>query len=358
MTFNSTSLIKKGTFVLLSTLLVTSCQKKNAKKEIKDKTHSFELTVNLSGDYPSEVYLKTDDDSLKAEVKNSQAIFKDTASYAKAARLFINDSTASNRFYLAKKGSQSLSLTIDKDSIDEHFFYNISAPLSSPEPGKKIKAIYQDYNKDEITFKTFSAKLKDFIESHQNHQVVGEIMTDLSQKNKISYKDLETLKQQTRALNFQKEDAKLFERYFKIRKKYQKGKIFYPFKMKDLQRETIELNQIKADLIYIEFWSTWSDEPLLKSKEFLDNYRFYKSKSYEVVSISLNTNREIWMKNVVESNMPWTNLIAEQGYTSELVTEMGIYNLPQNYLVDHAGHIVAKNINYDNLKTYQNLILN
>ncbi|MDN6310446.1 MAG: TlpA family protein disulfide reductase [Flavobacteriaceae bacterium] len=354
----SSPFIRKSVFVILSAFLMASCQKKNAKKEIQNKTHSFKLTVNLSGDYPSEVYLKTDDNSLKSEVKNSQAIFKDTASYAKSARLFINDSTASNRFYLTKDGSQSLSLTVDKDSIDAHFFFNISAPISSPEPEKEIKALYHNYNKDEITFKSFSKKLMNFIESHQNHQVVGEIMTNLSQKNKISFEDLKALKQKTRPLNFQNEDAELFKRYFKIRKKYKKGKAFHPFKMKDLQQKTIELSQIKADLVYIEFWSTWSDTPLLKSKKFLDNYRFYKSKSYEVISISLNTNREIWMKNVVESNMPWTNLIAEQGYTSEVVTEMGIYNLPQNYLIDSEGHIVAKNINYDNLKTYQNLILN
>lgn len=343
------------TAILIMAVLV-SCQE--AKKEKQKKIHHFDLTVNLSGDYPSEVYLKTDDMTLTSIVKNSQAHFKDTLSFAKSAQLFIDDSNGSQRFYLALNSLQTVNIMIDKDSIEDQYFYNISAPQVTPIIESSIKSSYAAYQKDDLSFKDFSDDFSNFLKSYPNHQVIGEILTDISQKNKISFEDLKSLKQQTNPIHFQKDDAELFERFYEIRKKYKKGEAFYPFALKSLQQETVELNQIDAKLIYVEFWSTWSDEPLMKTQEFLDNYRFYKSKSYEVVGISLNTNRGIWLQDVLESNMPWVNLLTEQGYTSEITSNMGIYSLPQNYLIDSQGNIVAKNVNYDNLKTYQNLILN
>lgn len=337
-------------------LMASACQ--NQKKEKEKHLHQFNLTVNLSGDYPSQITLKTDDQSLEAEVINSQAVFKDTLSYAKSARIFIDDSTASQRFYLALDQLQTVNFMIDKDSIENQFFHNISAPQIIPQTEKSILRSYAAYQKDEITLKTFKDKFTSFLATHPKHQVIGEILTDMSQKNKIGFNDLKALKEKTNRFHFQKDDAELFERYYKQREKYQKGKAFYPFELESLERQQVKLNEIDAKLIFVEFWSTWAHEPMIKKQEFLDNYRFYKSKSYEVVSISLNTNREIWMQNVVESNMPWVNLLSEQGYTSDIVTEMGIYNLPQNYLIDHKGVIIAKNVNYDNLKTYQKLVLN
>ncbi|MGO3238773.1 MAG: TlpA family protein disulfide reductase [Psychroflexus halocasei] len=342
--------------VILAIAILFSCQK--AKKEKQSKVQHFDLTVNLSGDYPSEVYLKTDDITLTSKVNNSQAHFKDALSHSKSAQLFINDSTGSQRFYLALDTLQTVNLMIDKDSIEDQFFYNISTPQVTPIIESSIKSSYAAYQKDDFSFKDFSDDFSNFLKSYPNHQVIGEILTDISQKNKMNFEDLKSLKQQVNSSHFQRDDAELFERFYKIRKKYKKGEAFYPFDLKDLQQETVELKQIDAKLIYVEFWSTWSDEPMMKTQEFLDNYRFYKSKSYEVVSISLNTNREIWLQNVVESNMPWVNLLTEQGYTSQITSDMGIYNLPQNYLIDNQGNIIVKNVNYDNLKTYQNLLLN
>lgn len=333
-----------------------SCQK--AKKVKQNKVHHFDLTVNLSGDYPSEVYLKTDGMTMSSEVNNSQAQFKGALNYAKSAQLYINDSTGSQRFYLALDTLQTVNFMIDKDSIEDQFFHNISAPQVTPAIESSIKSSYASYQKDDTSFKDFSKDFKRFLASHPNHQIIGEILTDISQKNKMSFENLKSLKQQTNSLHFQKDDAELFERFYKVRKKYKKGEAFYPFALKNLQQETVKLDQIDAKLIYVEFWSTWSDEPMMKTQEFLDNYRFYKPKSYEVVSISLNTNRGIWLQDVLESNMPWVNLLTEQGYTSHVTSDMGIYNLPQNYLIDNQGNIVSKNVNYDNLKTYQNLILN
>ncbi|MGO2101549.1 MAG: TlpA family protein disulfide reductase [Psychroflexus halocasei] len=343
------------TAILIMAVLV-SCQE--AGKEKQKKIHHFDLTVNLSGDYPSEVYLKTDDMTLTSIVKNSQAHFKDTLSFAKSAQLFIDDSNGSQRFYLALDTLQTVNLMIDKDSIEDQFFHNISTPQVTPIIESSIKSSYAAYQKDDLSFKDFSDDFSNFLKSYPNHQVIGEILTDISQKNKISFEDLKSLKQQANSSHFQRDDAELFERFYKIRKKYKKGEAFYDFELDNLHQKPVKLHDIEAKLIYVEFWSTWSDEPMMKTQEFLDNYRFYKSKSYEVVSISLNTNRGIWLQNVLESNMPWVNLLTEQGYTSQITSEMGIYNLPQNYLVDSQGNIVAKNVNYDNLKTYQNLLLN
>lgn len=344
----------KTHIALLTIVLLSSCQ--NHKNE--EHEHTFNLSVNLSGDYPSKVYLKTDDMTLISEVENSQAQFKDTSSYAKSAQLFIDDSTGSQRFYLALDTLQTVNFMIDKDSIEDQFFHNISAPQVTPAIESNIKSSYKAYQKDDISFKDFSDDFTLFLTAHPNHQVIGEILTEISQKNKMSFENLKSLKQQTNSLHFQKDDAEIFKRFYEIRKKYKKGEAFYPFALENLQQETVELNQIDAKLIYVEFWSTWSDEPMMKTQEFLDNYRFYKSKSYEVVSISLNTNRGIWLQDVLESNLPWINLLTEQGYTSQITINMGIYSLPQNYLIDNQGNIVAKNVNYDNLKTYQNLLLN
>ncbi|QSS97216.1 TlpA family protein disulfide reductase [Psychroflexus sp. ALD_RP9] len=332
-------------------LLFIACQQ-------QDKASKLKLTVNLSGDYPKTLGLKFDDKLIKQDVKNSQAIFETAIESGKSAELILNDTTSSVRFFIEPK-SQSLNLLVDKISIGKLNYLESKLQLVETTKAKNILESFEEFKLKKISEKSFLDQFEKFKSNYPNHQVNGFILSELAYDNLIKFDNLQLLFEQTVRKAFTNSDFERFENYYVKRKKFQIGNPFYNFKLKNLENKLISKNDFKGKLLLIEFWSTWQAEnALIQQESLLNNYRQNKAKGYEIIAISLNTNKSEWLKHVLGKQMPWVNLIAEQGFTSKITTELGITNLPQNFLVDQKGNIVAKNISIKELEVYQNIILN
>lgn len=332
----------------LVSICLLSCQQQSTPQK-------FNLTVNLSGDYPDQLQLKIGHKIYTSTIKNSQAIFSDTLSFSKSAQLLLNDSTSTTSFYI--ESTQSLNLLVDKVNIGKLYYLESDIQNLYPTKASKILGHLNDYQNGKLSEKVFINRFNRFRANHRKHQVNGHILYELAYGNKIGFKALEVLYNQTPTEAFAIADKESFLNYFEKRKKYQKGNPFFDFKLKNLDQSFITKNDLKGSLYFVEFWSTWqSEDALIQTEALLENYRQHKAKGFEIVSIALNTNKSEWLNYVLGKQMPWINTIAEQGFTSNITSEMGIVNLPQNYLVNSDGLIIAKNIDVAELKVYQNLI--
>ncbi len=331
-------------------LLFNACQEQHTASKLK-------LTVNLSGDYPKTLRLKFDDKLLKKDVKNSQAVFEATLESGKSAKILLNDSTSSQTFYIEPK-SQSLNLLVDKVTIGKLSYLESKLQLVELTEAKKILESFEKFKLKKISEKSFLNQFEKFNLKHPNHQVIGFILSELAYDNLIKFKKLQLLFEQTVRKAFTKSDFDRFENYYTKRKKYQIGNPFFDFELNNLENKLISKNDLKGKLLLIEFWSSWqAEKALIQQKSLLNNYRQNKANGFEIVAISLNTNKSEWIKHVLGQQMPWINLIAELGFTSKIATELGITHLPQNFLIDQKGNIIAKNISLKELEVYQNIIL-
>ena len=109
----------------------------------------------------------------------------------------------------------------------------------------------------------------------------------------------------------------------------------------------------KSKLLLIDFWASWCPDCRVENPNIVEVYEMYKDKGLEIISVSLDTDKEAWLKGIKEDNLSWNNHLSElKGWNCPAATEYGVAFIPQNFLIDEKGTIVAKNLNGENLKSF------
>ena len=85
-------------------------------------------------------------------------------------------------------------------------------------------------------------------------------------------------------------------------------------------------------------------------------YNKYKEKNFEILSISLDADREAWLKAVKEDKLPWTQVLDLRGNNS-ISMAYAVTGIPDNVLIDPNGIIVATTLRGEALqKTLEKIL--
>jgi thioredoxin-related protein len=80
-------------------------------------------------------------------------------------------------------------------------------------------------------------------------------------------------------------------------------------------------------------------------------YNEYKSKNFEILAVSIDKSRLDWLTAINNEKLSWTNVWDKGGLRSELYQIFGLKGVPDNFLLDKEGKIVARNLRSSELKT-------
>ncbi|AMR27407.1 hypothetical protein A0257_10060 [Hymenobacter psoromatis] len=67
------------------------------------------------------------------------------------------------------------------------------------------------------------------------------------------------------------------------------------------------------------------------------------------VSLDEERTRDKWVKAIADDHMPWTQISDLRGFDSPTAQQYGVKAIPQNFLIDPSGKIVASNLRGDEL---------
>ena len=73
-------------------------------------------------------------------------------------------------------------------------------------------------------------------------------------------------------------------------------------------------------------------------------YDLYHAKGFEVVGVSLDNNKEAWIKAIDQLKMPWPHMSDIKGWGCAGAALYNVKGIPANVLIDQQGKIVAKNL--------------
>lgn len=94
----------------------------------------------------------------------------------------------------------------------------------------------------------------------------------------------------------------------------------------------------------IDFWASWCGPCLKEMPWVVKAYEAYHSKGFEVVGVSLDNNKDAWVRAIAKFNMPWPHMSDLKGWECEAAKPYNIKAIPANVLIDQNGKIVAKNL--------------
>jgi peroxiredoxin len=146
-------------------------------------------------------------------------------------------------------------------------------------------------------------------------------------------------------------DAKLLSRpeavaikeRIEIAKRIEIGKPAIEFSSPDTSGNLVALSSFKGIFVLVDFWASWCGPCRVENPNMLKAYEKLKNKKFEIFGVSLDDNRDRWIKAIGEDRLPWVQVSDLKGFNS-VAKLYGIRAIPQNLLLDPNGTIIAKNL--------------
>jgi len=199
------------------------------------------------------------------------------------------------------------------------------------------------------TFKwMMDAVEKNFIEEHKNSYVsldlVGQrayIITD-PQRFEVFYNALGDDLKNT-------DEGKKYAERLALVKRLVIGQPAIDFSQNDPDGKPVSLASLRGKYVLIDFWASWCGPCRMEYPYLLKAYSKFKDKNFEIIGVSLDDKELAWVKSIKDNGFPWLQVCDLKGFKNEVALAYGIAAIPQSFLIDPNGIIIAKNLRGNNL---------
>ncbi len=120
----------------------------------------------------------------------------------------------------------------------------------------------------------------------------------------------------------------------------------------DTADQIIDLASVRGSMVLVNFWASWCRPCRDKNPEITQLYSRFHDKSFEngdgfeVFSISLDRNKDAWIKAINDDQLVWpwhgSNLMR---FEDELVEQYGVNSIPISFIIDGNGKLVKRTSN-------------
>ena len=115
--------------------------------------------------------------------------------------------------------------------------------------------------------------------------------------------------------------------------------------------DTIQLKDLKGNYVLLDFWASWCQPCRMENPNVVALYNKYHAKGFEVFSVSLDANKDQWIKAITKDALVWKNHGSDLGGWNSAAAQLyNIKSIPSTFLLDKSGKIIAKNLRGDELK--------
>ncbi len=130
------------------------------------------------------------------------------------------------------------------------------------------------------------------------------------------------------------------------------GKPALNFTQNDTLGKPVSLSSFKGKYVLIDFWASWCGPCRKENPNLVDAFNKYKDKGFHVIGVSLDqpTGKDKWIKAIHDDGLWWTQLSDLKYWKNEVAVQYGIQAIPQNFLLDRNGIIIAKNLTGEKLQ--------
>jgi len=115
--------------------------------------------------------------------------------------------------------------------------------------------------------------------------------------------------------------------------------------------ETFTLSEQKGKVILVDFWSTSCGPCVRELPNLRKIYRSNKDKSFDIISISLDNNKEKLTKFLAQNPMPWRTVYSGKGWKDDIAQLYRVSWIPSLWLVDKKGILRYFDYRGEDLKT-------
>jgi thiol-disulfide isomerase/thioredoxin len=106
----------------------------------------------------------------------------------------------------------------------------------------------------------------------------------------------------------------------------------------------LALSSLRGKYVLIDFWASWCGPCRRENPNVVKTYATYKDKGFEIFGVSLDQNREAWLKAIEADKLVWKHVSDLQYWNSAGAQAYQVNSIPQTFLVNPEGRIIAKGL--------------
>lgn len=196
-------------------------------------------------------------------------------------------------------------------------------------------SVLSQEQKNELTFE----KLRNFISKRPGDGFWGDQLL-LSNRNydttrlDILFKIFDT--------SIQKQYAEHFTA-LRIQSSLMRGKRFPEMILMDSLKRPLNIADLKGKVVLIDFWASWCGPCRAEMPKLISLYKKFKDKGFVVIAVSLDENKEDWLKAIHDDSLPWIHfcdLVSVDN--NSLSKKWGIFSIPYYFLINKDGILLDK----------------
>lgn len=114
--------------------------------------------------------------------------------------------------------------------------------------------------------------------------------------------------------------------------------------------ELLKLSDLRGKYVLLDFWASWCGPCRRENPNVVKLYNQYKDAGFTILGVSLDRNRERWLKAIDDDGLDWHHVSDLKGWQNEVAQMYEVRGIPRTLLLDPEGKIIGKDLRGESLR--------
>ena len=96
--------------------------------------------------------------------------------------------------------------------------------------------------------------------------------------------------------------------------------------------------------VLVDFWASWCPPCRVFNRTLVKLYKRFQPMGFDVLSVSLDEDKKAWQRAIRTDGLRWTQVVDTMAWNSKVATAWDVLGVPNSFLIDPEGNIIARNL--------------